>query len=258
VTAGGFFTPAASYLDRFAPLSGDVWRSTTDETPDEVESPYGSATLQYDGHRVPEVRADDERALYYAVGYAHGTDRLFQMDLQRRLMRGQLSAVVGEATLDSDEFHVRMDFARAADANWTALQSRNPEVAGILEAYTAGVNAARDDQRYPLEFELLDYEPAPWTPADAHPAVADIVDADRKFRDAPPRTPPETRSVTATKNCSRGDSTTTARFSATRTPVPSTRSRANSATQAGVRVRRSRTGSRRSSPRTASGRTAGS
>ncbi|WP_232701400.1 penicillin acylase family protein [Halobacterium wangiae] len=166
VTAGGLFTPAASYLDRFAPLSGDVWQSTTDGTPGEVESPYGPATLQYDGHRVPEVSADDERALYYAVGYAHGTDRLFQMDLQRRLMRGQLSAVVGEATLDSDEFHVRMDFARAADANWTALQSRNPEVAGILEAYTEGVNAARDDQRFPPEFELLDYEPAPWTPAD--------------------------------------------------------------------------------------------
>jgi penicillin amidase len=166
VTAGGLFTPAASYLDRFAPLSGDVWASTAAETPGEVESPHGPATLQYDGHRVPEVRADDERALYYAVGYAHGTDRLFQMDLQRRLMRGQLSALVGEAALDSDEFHVRMDFARAADANWTALQSRNPEVAGLLEAYTAGVNAARDDQPYPPEFELLDYEPAPWAPSD--------------------------------------------------------------------------------------------
>lgn len=166
VTAGGLFTPAASYLDRFAPLSGDVWESTTAETPGEVEGPYGPATLQYDGHRVPEVRAGGERALYYAVGYAHGTDRLFQMDLQRRLMRGQLSAVVGDGVLDSDKFHVRMDFARAAEANWTALQSRNPEVAGILEAYTAGVNAARDGQRYPPEFELLDYEPAPWTPPD--------------------------------------------------------------------------------------------
>ncbi|MFC3478858.1 penicillin acylase family protein [Halobacterium litoreum] len=164
--AGGFFSPAASYLDRFAPLSGDVWEATTDSAPGSVDSDYGAATVQYDGHRVPEVTADDEQALYYAVGYAHGTDRLFQMDLQRRLMRGQLSAVVGERALESDRFRVQMDFARAADANWDALQSRNPEVAGILEAYTEGVNAAREDQALPPEFELLDYEPAPWTPAD--------------------------------------------------------------------------------------------
>ena len=118
VAAGGVFSPAATYLDQFAPLSGDVWNATTDQPPSDVDSPHGRATLQYDGRRVPEVSADEEAALYYAVGYAHGTDRLFQMDLQRRLMRGQLSAVVGDAALDSDEFHVRMDFARAAAANW--------------------------------------------------------------------------------------------------------------------------------------------
>jgi penicillin amidase len=164
--AGGLFSGAATYLDQFAPLSGDVWRATTDSPPSHVSSPHGPAELQYDDHHVPAIEADNEYALYYAVGYAHGTDRLFQMDLQRRLMRGQLSEVVGDATLDSDEFHVRMDFARAADANWAALQSRNQEVAAITEAYAEGVNAARDDQRLPPEFELLDYEPAPWTPAD--------------------------------------------------------------------------------------------
>jgi penicillin amidase len=164
--AAGFVSPASSYLERFAPLSGDVWQATTDEPPSRVDSEYGAASLQYDGHRVPEIEADDERALYHAVGYAHGTDRLFQMDLQRRLMRGQLSAVVGDVALESDRFRVQMDFAEAADVNWRALQDRDPEVAGILEAYVDGVNAAREDQRLPPEFELLDYEPAPWTPAD--------------------------------------------------------------------------------------------
>jgi len=166
VAAGGFFTPASTYLEQFAPLSGDVWAATTDGPPDRVDSEYGAASLQYDGHRVPSIEADDEAALYHAVGYAHGTDRLFAMDLQRRLMRGQLSAVVGEAALDSDRFRVQMDFARAADANWTAMRDRNPEVAGLLAAYAAGVNAAREDQALPPEFELLDYEPAAWTPTD--------------------------------------------------------------------------------------------
>ncbi|SEV98789.1 penicillin acylase family protein [Halobacterium jilantaiense] len=166
VAAGGFFTPASTYLDQFSPLSGSVWASTTDEPPGRVDSEYGDATLQYDGHRVPRIEADDEAALYHAVGYAHGTDRLFGMDLQRRLMRGQLSAVVGDAALDSDEFRVQMDFARAADANWAAVQDRNPEVADLLSAYVDGVNAAQEDQTLPPEFELLGYEPAAWTPED--------------------------------------------------------------------------------------------
>lgn len=166
VAAGGFFTPASTYLEQFSPLSGSVWASTTDGPPESVDSEYGPATVQYDGHRVPHVEADDEAALYHAVGYAQGTDRLFAMDLQRRLMRGQLAAVVGEAALDSDRFRVQMDFARAAEANWVALRERDPEVAGLLEAYVDGVNAAREDQSLPPEFALLDYEPAAWTPAD--------------------------------------------------------------------------------------------
>ncbi|WP_232688259.1 penicillin acylase family protein [Halobacterium zhouii] len=166
VAAGGLFSPAASYLERFAPLSGDVWRATTDDLPGSVSSPYGDATLSYDDHRVPRVSADDERALYYAVGFAQGTDRLFQMDIQRRQMRGQIAEIVGEAAVSSDEFHARMDFARAADTNWSALQNRNPTVAGLTEAFAEGVNAAREQNRLPPEFELLDYEPAPWTPAD--------------------------------------------------------------------------------------------
>jgi penicillin amidase len=164
--AAGFVSPASSYLERFAPLSGDVWESTTSEPPSRVDSEYGAATLSYDGHRVPEIEADDERALYHAVGYAHGTDRLFQLDLQRRLMRGQLSEVVGERALESDRFRVQMDFAAAAETNWRALRDRDPEVAGILEGYVDGVNAAREDQALPPEFELLGYEPAPWTPTD--------------------------------------------------------------------------------------------
>jgi penicillin amidase len=166
VAAGGLFSPASSYLEQFAPLSGDVWQATTDDLPDSVASPYGDAELTYDDHRVPRISADDERALYYAVGFAQGTDRLFQMDIQRRQMRGQIAAVAGEAAVSSDEFYVKMDFVRAAEANWTALQNRNSTIAELTQAFADGVNDAREQTRLPPEFELLDYEPAPWTPAD--------------------------------------------------------------------------------------------
>lgn len=60
VAAGGLFSPASTYLDQFAPLTGDVWTATTDQQPGDVASPYGPATLQYDGRRIPEISADDE------------------------------------------------------------------------------------------------------------------------------------------------------------------------------------------------------
>ena len=162
--AGGLLSPASQYLDQFAPLSGTVWGVAGAGRQGTVESPYGPAELRYDDEGVAHVSADAEPALYYAVGYAQGADRLFQMDLQRRLFRGELSAVVGDATLDSDRFHRRMAFAEAAEA--TAEHVRETEIGPLLEAYRDGVNAAIEGEELPLECRLLGYEPDPWTVAD--------------------------------------------------------------------------------------------
>ncbi len=164
--AGAVGTPVRRYLDRFAPFSGAAWDTAADDLPETVTSPYGAATLRYDDRGVPHVSADDERALYFAVGYAQGANRLFQMDLQRRQMRGELSAVVGEATLDSDRFHVAMDFAGAAETTWARLDGS--ETGDLVEAYTEGVNRHVEvDRPLPAEYDLLGFEPDPWRPADA-------------------------------------------------------------------------------------------
>ncbi|MFW5948425.1 MAG: penicillin acylase family protein [Halolamina sp.] len=160
---GGMALPTArSYLRRFAPGSGKAWGAATGNTPDDVTSPYGRATVRYDDYHVPHVEADDEHAAYYAVGYCHGADRYFQMDLYRRLMSGKLSAVVGEATLDSDVFHRQMDFEAAAEATWQ--RAEGTETGDVVEAYVEGVNHARQDRPTPLEYGLLAFEPEPWTP----------------------------------------------------------------------------------------------
>ncbi|WP_115864367.1 penicillin acylase family protein [Halorussus litoreus] len=161
---GGSLSPVRGYLDRFAPLSGSAWRDATDSTNRRVESPYGAAEVSYDDYGVPHVEAENEQALYFAAGYVQAADRLFQMDLQRRVMRGQLSEVVGEGTVDSDEFHVRMDFAGGAEANLELLDGT--ETGTLVEAFTEGVEACRTREELPLEFGLLEYEPDPWTPAD--------------------------------------------------------------------------------------------
>ena len=162
--AGGSLSPVRWYLNRFAPFSGSAWRDATDRPDTRVESPYGEAELRYDDYGVAHVEADGERSLYFAAGYAQAADRLFQMDLQRRVMRGRLSAIVGERALESDEFYVRMDFAGGAAANLELLAGTPTGEA--IEAFADGVNAYRENEPLPLEFGLLEYEPAPWTPVD--------------------------------------------------------------------------------------------
>lgn len=159
------FSSASDLLDDFAPLSGTLWDAAERDLPSTVESPHGEATLHVDDEGVPHVQADSEPAAYYAAGYVQGFDRLFQMDLQRRVMRGRLSEVVGEATIDSDEFHVAMDFVGAAEATWDLIEGK--PAGPLIEAFVDGVNASMDANRLPLEFELLGYEPEPWTPVDS-------------------------------------------------------------------------------------------
>ncbi|MFC4405700.1 penicillin acylase family protein [Haloarchaeobius iranensis] len=159
---GMALTDARSYLERFAPGSGTVWGAANRNAAGRVESPYGAATVSYDDDHVPHVEADDERAVYFAVGYCHGADRLFQMDLYRRLMAGELSAVVGDVAVDSDVFHRQLDFAGAAEATWE--RAEGTPTGDVVKAYVDGVNRALEQESTPLEYRLLSFEPREWTP----------------------------------------------------------------------------------------------
>ncbi|KAB1194640.1 penicillin acylase family protein [Haloferax sp. MBLA0076] len=153
-----------SFLGLAAPLSGDLYESAAPEGATQVDSPYGPASVWYDDDGVPHIDAENEEALYFAVGYVQARDRLFQMDLQRRLVGGELSAVVGESTLESDRFYRSLDFQSAAEASWQSV--RGTEVGTPIEAFTAGVNHYAGTGPLPPEYALLDAEFEAWTPTD--------------------------------------------------------------------------------------------
>jgi penicillin amidase len=164
-TGGLALSSASELLEQFGPLSGSLWDSAGRELPESVESPYGGADLRVDEYGVPHIQADDEEAAYFAVGYVQAFDRLFQMDLQRRVMRGRLSEVVGDVTVEDDEFNIKMDFAGAAEVTWENMG--DTDAAPLVEAYADGVNAAMENEELPVEFNLLGYEPSEWTPVDS-------------------------------------------------------------------------------------------
>jgi penicillin amidase len=166
VGAGGAaLSPASDLLGSFAPPSGRAWRDTRGEVPDTVSSPHGNATVTYDDHGVPHVEADAEPAAYYAVGFVQAADRLFEMDLVRRLMDGRLAAAVGARALDSDRFNAKMDFRGAAEASAEALEGTRTEM--LTGAFADGVNAYIESGPDPLEFALAGYGAREWEPLDS-------------------------------------------------------------------------------------------
>ena len=115
---------------------------------------------------VPHIYADLAEDLFFAQGYVHAQDRMWQMEFQRRVGSGRLSEVLGEATLEVDRFFRVLGLHRAAEAEAGALDD---EVRRTLEAYAAGVNAymASRRGRLSVEFTLLRFEPQPWRPVDS-------------------------------------------------------------------------------------------
>lgn len=125
-------------------------------------------TVVRDAAAIPHIRAESAADAYFALGYVHASDRLWQMDLQRRIGAGRLSelAFIGESALRLDRLMRTLGLYRDAAASFGRLPA---EVRAALEAYSAGVNAWLGSRSGPLppEFMALRYEPEPWIPADS-------------------------------------------------------------------------------------------
>ena len=124
-------------------------------------------TVRRDDRGIPHIEAANDEDLYFAQGYITASDRMWQMDLQRRTARGQLSEIFGQATVGQDKLHRTYGFARILDE---AAAHLPPAFELPLNSYTKGVNAfidSRTDQTMPPEFRILGYKPAPWTNADS-------------------------------------------------------------------------------------------
>jgi penicillin amidase len=123
--------------------------------------------VRRDERGIPYIEAASDEDLYFAQGYVAASDRLFQMDLLRRTARGELAEILGATVLDEDKLHRTYGFKQVAEAE---VAESSPQARAILEAYARGVNAlinSRDAKGLPLEFQVLQYRPRPWTPVDS-------------------------------------------------------------------------------------------
>jgi len=119
-----------------------------------------------DGQGVPTLEASSLEDLFSAQGYVTAQDRLWQMDIMRRAAAGELSEVIGSATVEMDREQRILGLRLAAEA---AEKKISASERGYFDAYARGVNAFIDSHRgrLSLEFRLLKYTPRPWTVTDS-------------------------------------------------------------------------------------------
>src|SRR5690554_3054262 len=114
-----------------------------------------------DTFAIPHLYARNERDLYRSTGYVMAQDRMWQMDLLRRVTQGRLSEVMGRDLMNTD---LLMRALRIQEKSEKVLAATAPEIIRALEDFSAGVNHYLDTHPLPPEFKLLGYEPEPWQP----------------------------------------------------------------------------------------------
>ena len=119
-----------------------------------------------DRHGVPHILARSEKDALFALGIVHAQDRLWQMEMNRRIGAGRLAEVLGADALDTDRLLRTLGLYRRAEATLVHLA---PEARQRIEAYVRGVNAWLEAREGPLppEFLILGVEPETWRAADS-------------------------------------------------------------------------------------------
>src|SRR5690606_7084841 len=167
MTIGGINLPAIGHF--LNPFTG-FWNQAESGKAGSQEifnSPFlsDSTRIEFDNRMIPHIYAPDNISAFYAQGYLHARNRLFQMELTARAIAGRLSELLGDETLDRDIFARRINFSKIVDDKYEAW-SKKPEMMAMVEAYVQGVNdyiRTLQPKNYPLEYKLLSAAPEEWS-----------------------------------------------------------------------------------------------
>lgn len=108
---------------------------------------------------VPHIDADNEPDAYFALGYVMGQDRLFQMEIMRRLARGELAELFGPPVTSIDRIVRTFRLRRRAEEYVANHLDHFPEIRAAAEAFIAGINHSMATEPLPFEFTVLHIQP---------------------------------------------------------------------------------------------------
>ena len=140
------------------------------QTPTETLSVSGlkdSVKIQRDGRSIPYIDAKNDADLYFAQGFITAQDRLWQMDLYRRVASGRTAEIFGNTVLEEDKRWRRFGFDKIVAESYKNLDA---EFKAALDNYALGVNAyiaTLNKDSMPAEFKILQYQPEVWKATDS-------------------------------------------------------------------------------------------
>ena len=124
----------------------------------------GPVEIVRDTYGIPHITAENDHDLYFAQGFVHAQDRLFQMDMERRVARGELAEIYGEKALPADRLFRHLGFSARAPGLFASLPEKSK---AIVRSYCRGVNQAMASLgAWPVEYRLLRSAPREFTPED--------------------------------------------------------------------------------------------
>lgn len=126
-----------------------------------------SVEVYYDSYGIPHIYGKTNLDAFRALGYVHAQDRLWQMELLRRIGRGGLSEVFGKDVLETDKFFLSLGIDEASNKTVESLD-RNSASVQLSKAYLDGINQFIEEGPTPVEFYLTGIEKTPFTLVDIH------------------------------------------------------------------------------------------
>ena len=153
--------------------NGGIWDvSTYAENADKTLTIPGlenDVICYYDEWGVPHIFAENDSDMFFAIGYVHARDRLFQLEMVKRLYTGRLAEVIGESALSADIQYRNLYLEQSANLTWNLILEEDPDGFYVksLQAYSSGINYYIDHlskHEVPLEFRLLNLRPTHWAP----------------------------------------------------------------------------------------------
>jgi penicillin amidase len=123
----------------------------------------------FDAYGIPHIYGQNEEDVYFALGYVHAQERLFQMEIMRRVAAGRLAEILGEKLVKTDKFFRTLGLLEGADMN-AAQFFKDPSAPWqkAALAYLAGVNQFVKQGDTPLEFRILGIPKEIFTPRDIY------------------------------------------------------------------------------------------
>ena len=124
-------------------------------------------TVYFDEFGVPHIYADNSKDAMEALGYVHAQDRLWQMELMRRIAPGRLSEIFGSVALKNDTFFAGLGIEEASAVAIAALDKKSPSYQLTL-AYLDGINQYIEEGKTPVEFQLIGVKKEKFTLKDVY------------------------------------------------------------------------------------------